>query len=98
MDLDTRVEIPADVVSREVDGETVLLDLASETYFGLDGVGTRIWQLIGSGHDLRRVHRILLDEYEVDAAALEVDLLALVGELLAAGLLAPAAPGGPGPR
>ena len=46
-----RIEISEDVLFQEVGGETVLLDLASEQYFGLDAVGTRIWQLLGEGAD-----------------------------------------------
>ena len=41
-----RYRIPEDVVSREVGGEAVLLNLATGTYFGLDGVGTEIWNLL----------------------------------------------------
>jgi len=40
---DTRLVAPTDVLMRELDGEAVILDLKSETYFGLDDVGTRIW-------------------------------------------------------
>ena len=46
-----RYRIPEDVVSREVGGEAVLLNLATGTYFGLDGVGTEIWNLLArEGH------------------------------------------------
>ncbi|MBT6125779.1 MAG: PqqD family protein, partial [Halieaceae bacterium] len=48
MDLNQVVTLSPDVISQEVSGETVLLDLNSEHYFGLDEVGTRIWQLIDS--------------------------------------------------
>jgi len=40
------VKLLPDVLSQEVDGETVLLNLNSENYFGLDEIGTRIWQLL----------------------------------------------------
>ena len=41
-----KITISPEVMSQEVSGETVLLDLQSESYFGLDEVGTRIWQLL----------------------------------------------------
>jgi hypothetical protein len=44
-----KIKISPDVLFQEVSGETVLLDLESEHYFGLDAVGTRIWGLIGEG-------------------------------------------------
>ena len=39
------------LLAQELAGETVLLDLASENYFGLDAVGTRVWQLLNEGQD-----------------------------------------------
>ena len=46
LDLNQTITLSPEVISQEVSGETVLLDLQSENYFGLDEVGTRIWQLI----------------------------------------------------
>ena len=43
MNLNQTVTLSPEVISQEVSGETVLLDLESENYFGLDEVGTRIW-------------------------------------------------------
>lgn len=45
--------IPASVLSQEVNGETVLLDLQGEGYFGLTAVGTRIWQLLKNDYGLQ---------------------------------------------
>jgi hypothetical protein len=47
MNLNDTFSVSAQVMARRVGNETVLLDLASGTYFGLDPVGARIWQLIG---------------------------------------------------
>ena len=49
LNADTRLAIPAPVMSRLVGDETVLLDLESGMYFGLDGVGQRIWEAIAEG-------------------------------------------------
>ena len=46
MELSLVVSASDDVVAREVAGETVLLNLASGTYFGLNETGTLIWELI----------------------------------------------------
>ncbi len=82
-----RVEISTDVLSQEVDGETVLLDLNSETYFGLDQVGTRIWQLLQEVGELPAVYDIMLDEYDVDGKKLQEDLDALITKLDEVGLI-----------
>ena len=68
--------------------ESVLLDLASEQYFGLDAVGTRVWQLLEADADVQAAFAILVREYDVDAAQLQTDLLALLRQLADAGLIA----------
>jgi hypothetical protein len=38
------VSVPDDVLMRELDGESIILDLATKNYYGLDDVGARMWQ------------------------------------------------------
>ena len=85
--LQQKVTISSKVMSQEVDGETVLLDLESESYFGLDEVGTRIWQLLNEGSNLQTVFDILLGEYDVDEKQLEKDIQDHVARLVEAGLI-----------
>ena len=65
MNLNLTIRVSPDVISQEVSGETVLLDLESEHYFGLDEVGTRIWQLIKETGNLQSVFDTMLAEYAV---------------------------------
>ncbi len=76
-----------DALFQEVDGQAVLLDLASELYFGLNPVGTRIWTLLGEDDRLQRVSDRLCEEYAADPARISSDLLTLVEQLAAAGLV-----------
>ena len=85
--LANRVIVSDDVLLQEVDGEAVLLDLKSEQYFGLNAVGTRLWQLLGSDASLQRAYSQMLSEYEVAPEQLESDLCSLAGELADAGLV-----------
>jgi hypothetical protein len=85
--LDMRVVVSPEVMLQDLGGEAVLLDLKSESYFGLDAVGTRIWHLVEKDGHLEVVHATLLDEYDVDAARLEHDLKELIGRLAATGLV-----------
>jgi Coenzyme PQQ synthesis protein D (PqqD) len=87
MNLNQTVIFSPDVISQEVSGETVLFDLESECYFGLDAVGTRIWQLIRDTGDLRTIYSILLEEYEVDDTQLRADLEALITDASERGLI-----------
>ena len=75
------------MLSQEVSGEMVLLDLKSEEYLGLNEVGARIWQLLQDGKDLREVSDILIDEYDVSRDELDDDIHRLVEELRDAGLV-----------
>jgi hypothetical protein len=82
MDIHATVTLSSDAVARGVGGELVILHLGSGTYFGLDEVGTRIWQLLGEGLSTAAVCDRLVEEYEVERAVLERDLEALIGELV----------------
>lgn len=90
MNLTDRVRIPREVLARQVGAQTVMLDLAKGEYFGLDPVGARMWQLLAEGKTLAEVRDAIVEEYDVSRADAERDLLALVADLLAQGLLVPA--------
>ena len=87
MNLNQTITLSPDVISQEVSGETVLLDLESENYYGLDEVGTRIWQLIKETNDLQIIFNTLLDEYEVKEDRLQQDLDVLLSEISGLGLV-----------
>jgi hypothetical protein len=74
-------------MSRLVGDETVILDLASGVYFGLDGVGKRIWEAISEGKSLAEATSIVVDEYEVEKTQAEVDVLQFASDLVERGLL-----------
>ena len=82
-----RLRPSPEALSQAVAGETVMLDLRSEKYFGLNSVGTRVWELLQETDDVARIRERLLTEYDVDAARLDADLDDLLGRLLAAGLV-----------
>lgn len=81
------IRLSDDALAQAVQEETVLLDLQSSQYFGLNEVGSRVWALLAEGHDLMAVRDRLLDEYDVTAAVLEPDLAALIDDLVDAGLV-----------
>jgi len=81
------IKISVDVLSQEVSGEMVLLDLKSEEYLGLNEVGARIWQLLQDGKGLDEISDILIAEYDVSRDELNSDINQLVAELRDAGLV-----------
>ena len=76
-----------EVLSQEVNGETVLLNLEGEAYFGLNEVGTRIWQLIQSEQTVAETLTTLSNEYDVSLDQLESDVDDLLLKLTEAGLV-----------
>jgi hypothetical protein len=87
---DACFKIPEQVVTRQVGDETVILNLESGTYFGLDPVGSRFLELLVAEGAFAAVIDRMLEEFDVTEAQLEADLLQLADEMLASGLLEPA--------
>jgi hypothetical protein len=84
----SRVRVNDDVLFQELQGEAVLLNLKSGVYFGLDPVGTRIWQLFAEHEVLAEIAQTIVAEYDVAEDRCSADLLALVGDLERQGLVA----------
>lgn len=87
MNLADKVTIPPQVMARQVGDETVILDLASGSYYGLDAVGARIWQLLGEDKNLAEVCEAMLAEYDVTREEFERDLDDLLTALAGKGLI-----------
>jgi len=81
------VRIPDEVAVRRLGSETILLNLVTGTYFGLDEVGSRFVELLETSGEIAAVHRVMLQEFEVTAEVLEADLLRLAQEMCAKRLL-----------
>ncbi len=87
MDLNKKVTFADTVFAQEVDDEMVLLDMNSENYFGLDEVGTAIWQAMQEKENLKEVFEVLLEQYEVEEDILKNDLITFVEKLEESGLV-----------
>ena len=81
------VSVPSNVMFRELEGESVILDLDSESYFGLDPVGTRMWQLVTEANSIQSAYDALVTEYDVAPETLREDLLELLDTLQGRGLI-----------
>jgi len=82
-----RASAPAHVLVRILDQESVLLNLQTEQYFGLDKTGTRMWQLLTSSSNIDAAYKELLTEYDVQPELLRENLTELLGHLVEHGLL-----------
>jgi hypothetical protein len=82
-----RASVPPHVLVRFLEGESVLLNLETERYFGLDNTGTRMWKAVTAASQINAAYEELLDEYDVDPELLRSNLTDLLGRLLENGLL-----------
>ena len=78
---------PSAMVRTLPDGSSVVLDLETERYVGLDAVAADMWEALNSHATVGEARRHLLDTYDVEPERLDVDLLALVDSLASRGLL-----------
>jgi len=87
MKLNETVKIPKHVVFQKVGHETVLLNMESGVYYGLNSTGTRLWEVLRDKKNLRAALDELVTEYDVQPQDLQRDVLRLIRELEAKGLI-----------
>ena len=79
----TRVAAQDSVLSRQIEGDTVLLSMTRSEYYGLNPTGTRIWQLVQQPCRVSEVCAAMMAEYDADVAVLEADVVAVIEDLIA---------------
>ena len=85
--LETRLMHTPDILTSEVDGELVMMDVDSGTYFNLDPIGTDIWRRLESPASISELCAALQRDYDTDAATIQRDVQAFAGDMLKKGLL-----------
>ncbi len=82
-----RVIISPDILFKDLHGESVILDLKSGKYYGLNEVGTRLWNLLLIDPDIAVAYNTLLEEYDVPEEQLTRDIFAIIEHLVSVGLI-----------
>ena len=85
--LTQKVALAEDVLIQELSGESVLLNLETEQYFGLDEVGSRMLSVLNDMESIQAASAILQAEYDVDPDKLQKDLLELIQKCAEHGLV-----------
>jgi Coenzyme PQQ synthesis protein D (PqqD) len=75
------LQISKDVVYEKVGGDTVLLHLGTGTYFGLNPIGGRMWELLAETGKPQTVLDRVQEEFDVSTGVLRQDLDRLLNEL-----------------
>jgi hypothetical protein len=83
----TTVVLAAGLVEAAVDGDVVALNIASSAFYGLNDTGTRIWEMLRKPTSIAAICGALTAEYAVDSELCEREVLALMEQLRAEGLI-----------
>jgi hypothetical protein len=81
------VMVTKDQVSCNLGIEAAILNTKEGIYYGLDPVGTEIWKLLQTPRKVADIHEALLQDYDVEPERCQRDLMVLLEDLLAAGLI-----------
>lgn len=82
-----KIIVAPDTLINIIEGESVLLNLKNESYYGLDEIGTRMWEVLTTTDKVQSAFDQLLDEYDVEAETLKQDLQEFIGNLMEHGLV-----------
>ncbi|MBN2613957.1 MAG: lasso peptide biosynthesis PqqD family chaperone [Bacteroidales bacterium] len=71
----------------EIDGEVVMLSVENSEYYGMDTVGSRIWQLLENPLSFKSLVDALLEEYEVTEEQCTANTHTFIEQLAEKGLV-----------
>lgn len=74
-------------ITSTVDNELVMMSLEKGTYYGLDAIGSQIWENIAAPTTIDALCQKLIDQFEVDPAQCQADVLAFLTELHREGMV-----------
>lgn len=77
--METKWQISTEVLSSKIDEEVVLMSIKADSYFGLDPIGSHIWELLSiKPATLNELVQVLMDEYDIDKEICLKDVQAFV--------------------
>lgn len=87
LSLESVIVATPEQVSCALADESAILNMKNSVYYGMNSVGTRVWNLLGEPKTIVQLRDTLLAEYEVEPERCERDLLQLLEQLRAEGLI-----------
>lgn len=82
MELSTVLSRGEDFVFNEVDGELVMMNIETGSYASMNETGKSIWNLIEEPKSVDVILDALLEEYDIDRATAESEVLPFIEKLL----------------
>lgn len=83
LSLDTIIQRSDNFVAAAIEGDTVMMNVESGHYFGLDDIGTAAWEALQQPQSIAQIRDQLLQQYDADETQCGNDLIDFFGELLA---------------
>lgn len=84
----TKWQISQEVLSSKIDDEVVLMSIEADSYFGLDPIGSHIWEILSKKTaSINELVTLLLEEYEVDEATCLKDVQTFIEDMSARKLI-----------
>ena len=87
IDLNTIVAKNMELISSDLDGETVMMSVENGKYYGLNNIGSRIWALIERPCLVTDLRNSLISEFDVESEKCEQDLISFLDDLLQKGVI-----------
>jgi hypothetical protein len=78
---DTVISQIEEIVASDIDGETVMMSIENGKYYGMDDIGSRIWELIEKPIKVSDLIATLLEKFDVDRETCERDVPKFLNEL-----------------
>jgi hypothetical protein len=77
------------VIHQTLEGEVIVVNLESGTYYSIAGTGAEVWNALESGATVEQAIERMLGGYEADRARVEPAVTRFVDELLSEELIIP---------
>jgi hypothetical protein len=85
--LSARASVPKHVLIQEIAGQSAILDMQADKYFGLDDVATEVWRAVTNGSTVGEGIDAVAALYDVEQERLQTDVVAFLTKLRGLGLL-----------
>ena len=84
---DARFMRDPDLVAADMDGDLVMMSIDNGEYYGVGGVGPRVWELLESPRTVAQISAAIVEEFDVEADTCREDMLGFIRQLLDMGLV-----------
>ena len=89
--MNTKWQVSQEVLSSKIDDEVILMSIKADSYFGLDPIGSHIWDLLSrQAATLNELVELLKEEYEIDEETCKKDVQSFIDDMSGKKLIIPA--------